>query len=413
MKKVLLLLVLAATSMAASAQTQYSNPVLNRSAPDPTVIRVGNLFYLYSTEDVRNVPIYASRNLVRWQYFGTCFKNDTRPQMVPNGGIWAPDINQIGDKFVLYYSKSEWGGEWECGIGVAVADSPRGPFTDVGKLFISNEIGVQNSIDPFFIEDNGKKYLFWGSFRGIYCIELAEDGLSIKRGASKRQVAGTLTEGTYIHKHDGYYYLIGSAGSCCEGLNSTYHMVVARARRVTGPYYNRHGQGALNNYFEPLLDRNDDIIGPGHCSEIVQDDAGQDWILYHGYSANDGNGGRKVFLDRVYWDEDGWPRIGDGTPTISGDAPIFNEGVDVEDLPEEAEGFIVRPRTVRDSFFISSTIDNAHFKYQVVALHGEVVKQGEGRDRIHVDMSDTPEGLYIVNIKGKKGETSQKILRKP
>ena len=50
----------------------------------------------------------------------------TRPQMVPDGGIWAPDINLIDGKYVLYYSKSTWGGEWECGIGVATADTPRG-----------------------------------------------------------------------------------------------------------------------------------------------------------------------------------------------------------------------------------------------------------------------------------------------
>jgi DNA-binding response OmpR family regulator len=73
--------------------------------------------------------------------------------MVPNGNIWAPDINMIGDKYVMYYSKSAWGGEWECGIGVATATKPQGPFTDEGKLFISSEIGVQNSIDPFYIEE--------------------------------------------------------------------------------------------------------------------------------------------------------------------------------------------------------------------------------------------------------------------
>lgn len=49
-------------------------------------------------------------------------------------------------------------------------------------MFRSNEINVQNSIDPFYIEDAGKKFLFWGSFRGIYGIELSEDGLSVKQG---------------------------------------------------------------------------------------------------------------------------------------------------------------------------------------------------------------------------------------
>lgn len=197
---------------------KYSNPVINRSAPDPTVLRDDDgTYWLYATENVRNVPIYRSDNLVDWTLTGTAFTNETRPQMVPDGSIWAPDIQKIGDKYYLFYSKSRWGGEWECGIGVATADKPEGPFTDHGKLFISNEIGVQNSIDPIYVEDGGKKYMFWGSFRGIYAIELSDDALSVRPGAKPIRIAGTLTEGTNIYKRDGYYYLIGSAGSCCDG----------------------------------------------------------------------------------------------------------------------------------------------------------------------------------------------------
>ena len=65
---------------------------------------------------------------------------------------------------------------------------PGRSFTDKGKLFISNEIGVQNSIDPFYIEEDGHKYLFWGSFRGIYGIELSDDGS--KAYATVRKRAG-------------------------------------------------------------------------------------------------------------------------------------------------------------------------------------------------------------------------------
>lgn len=411
MKRLIFAFTLAVSALAVHAQKQYSNPVINRSAPDPTVIRVGNIFYLYSTENIHNVPIFRSQDLITWRLSGRCFTDDTRPQMVPGGGIWAPDINKIGDKYVLYYSKSTWGGEWECGIGVATADSPLGPFTDVGPLFISSEIDVQNSIDPFFIEDNDRKYLFWGSFRGIYAIELSEDGLNVKEGASKRKVAGTRTEGTTIHKRGNYYYLIGSAGSCCEGANSTYHLLVARSKRLLGPYYDRSGNAATSNHFEMLLQRNEHVIGPGHCSEVFQDDAGQDWILYHGYDANDPDAGRKVYLDRIQWDENDWPYINDGTPSIQADAPLFGETVEVDELPEETEGFVVRPRSVRDSFLIESTFDNSTFRWQLVNLHGEVIKQGTTRRRVHVNMNDVPEGMYIVNIKSKKSETSQKILR--
>jgi len=319
------------TNYSAEAQQQYSNPVIDESLPDPTVIKAADgYFYLYATENIPNVPIYRSDNLVDWRRVGTAFTDNTRPQMVPNGRIWAPDINYINGKYVMYYSKSTWGGEWDCGIGVATAERPQGPFTDVGKLFISSEIGVQNSIDPFYIEEeDGSKYLFWGSFRGIYGIQLSDDGLSLKPGAEKVQIAGTLTEGTYIYKKDGYYYLFGSAGTCCEGLNSTYHVVVARSENLMGPYVNKSGRPALENNFMLVLQKSNKVVGPGHNSEIVQDDADQYWMLYHGFDAADPDGGRKVYLDQIIWDKDGWPTVRNRTPSVTANAPLFGEAAHI------------------------------------------------------------------------------------
>ena len=137
---------------------------------------------------------------------------------------------------------STWGGEWTCGIGVATSDSPQGPFEDHGMLFRSNEIGVRNSIDPFYIEDGGKKYLFFGSFHGIYAVELSDDGLSLKENTRPLRVAGDAYEGTYIHKRGKYYYLFASIGRCCEGLKSTYTTVVGRSESLMGPYWNKEGR---------------------------------------------------------------------------------------------------------------------------------------------------------------------------
>lgn len=312
-------------NVTAAEGNSYSNPVINQSAPDPTVIRADDgMYYLYATENTRNVPIFRSENLVDWTLIGTAFTDETRPQMVPDGAIWAPDIQKIGSRYVLYYSKSRWGGEWECGVGVATADSPAGPFTDHGKLFISNEIGVQNSIDPFYIEDNGVKYLFWGSFRGIYGIELADDGFSVKEGATPRRIAGTLTEGTNIFKHDGYYYLVGSAGSCCEGERSTYRVVVARSKDLFGPYCDKDGNAALDNGFSLLMERSEKVIGPGHNANFVADDAGEYWMLYHGFDAEEPEAGRKVYLDKISWDSEGWPRTASGQPSQSSARPVIS-----------------------------------------------------------------------------------------
>lgn len=298
----------------------YHNPVINYSLPDPSVIRgEDDYFYLYATENIRNLPIHRSKNLVDWEYVGTAFTNDTRPDFEPKGGLWAPDINKIGDKYVLYYSMSVWGGEWTCGIGCATADKPEGPFKDHGKMFRSNEINVQNSIDPFYIEDGGKKYLFWGSFRGIYGIELSDDGLSIKKGAKLRQVAGTAYEGTYIHKKDGYYYFFASIGTCCEGLKSTYTTVVGRSKKLFGPYVDKSGKKMLDNHHEVLIHKNDAFVGTGHNSEIVTDKAGNDWMFYHAVSTKN-PGGRVLMMDKVSW-KDGWPSVAGNSPSIEAERP--------------------------------------------------------------------------------------------
>ena len=300
----------------------YSNPVVNYSLPDPTVIRANDgYFYLYATEDIRNTPIHRSVDLVNWELVGTAFTNETRPTFEPRGGLWAPDINYVNGKYHLFYSMSVWGGEWTCGIGVATAEKPEGPFTDRGMLFRSNGIEVQNSIDPFYIEEEGKKYLFWGSFRGLYAIELSDDGLSVRPGAQKRRVAGTAYEGVYIHKRNGYYYMFASIGSCCAGLNSTYTTVVGRSRDLFGPYLDKQGRSMMENHHEVVIGKNEQFVGTGHNSEIVQDSKGQDWILYHAVSVANPKG-RVLMLDQVRW-ENNWPTIKGGSPSLNAERPIF------------------------------------------------------------------------------------------
>lgn len=301
----------------------YSNPVIASNMPDPTVIKTPDgWFYLYATESQRKLPIMRSKNLVDWVAVGAAFTSDGRPNFEPKGGLWAPDINYIKGQYVLYYSMSVWGGEQTCGIGVAVADRPEGPFTDRGMLFRSNKIGVTNSIDQFYIEDNGKSYLFWGSFRGIYGIELTNDGLAIKPGAEKVQVAGTAFEGTYITKKNGYYYFFASTGTCCEGVNSTYRTVVGRSTSLFGPYVDKSGKSMMDNGHEVVIDRNTRFVGNGHNSEIVQDKAGNDWMLYHGVDLKNPQG-RVLLLDQIKWDQAGWPYVEGGSPSLSAVRPEF------------------------------------------------------------------------------------------
>lgn len=89
---------------------RYANPLTSYSLPDPSVTRASDgYFYLYATEDIRNLPVFRSADLVDWEYRRTAFSEKSRPDFLPGGGLWAPDINRIGDRYVLYYSMSIWG----------------------------------------------------------------------------------------------------------------------------------------------------------------------------------------------------------------------------------------------------------------------------------------------------------------
>lgn len=318
----LLLLSFLSYSAGLMAENTYTNPVVDYSLPDPSVIKGDDgYYYLYATEDIRNLPIHRSKDLVNWELVGTAFTDETRPDFEPKGGLWAPDINKIGDKYVLYYSMSVWGGEWTCGIGCAVADTPAGKFKDCGMMFRSNGINVQNSIDPFYIEDGGKKYLFWGSFHGIYGIELSDDGLKVKEEAKPVQVAGDAYEGTYIHKRDGYYYLFASIGRCCEGIKSTYTTVVGRSDKLFGPYLDKQGRSMSDNHHEVLIQKNESFVGTGHNSEIVTDKAGDDWMFYHAVKVSDPDG-RVLMLDKIVWEDD-WPSVKTNSPSLESEKPVL------------------------------------------------------------------------------------------
>lgn len=318
----LLLLSFLSYSAGLMAENTYTNPVVDYSLPDPSVIKGDDgYYYLYATEDIRNLPIHRSKDLVNWELVGTAFTDETRPDFEPKGGLWAPDINKIGDKYVLYYSMSVWGGEWTCGIGCAVADTPAGKFKDCGMMFRSNGINVQNSIDPFYIEDGGKKYLFWGSFHGIYGIELSDDGLKVKEEAKPVQVAGDAYEGTYIHKRDGYYYLFASIGRCCEGIKSTYTTVVGRSDKLFGPYLDKQGRSMSDNHHEVLIQKNESFVGTGHNSEIVTDKVGNDWMFYHAVKVSDPDG-RVLMLDKIVWEED-WPSVKTNSPSLESEKPVL------------------------------------------------------------------------------------------
>lgn len=327
----------------------YINPVFKPILADPTFFKdpKSGKFYAYGTTDYWHtdnkehlIPIIKSDDFVNWSYVQDALTQKPTWKSESSAGVWAPDINFINGKYYLYYSYSTWG-DPDPGIGLAIADSPEGPFTDHGKVFKSSEINVRNSIDPIYFEENGKKYLFWGSYNngntaqtrwGTFVAELSEDGKSVPDLKNIVKITASDFEGVVIHKRGNYYYFFGSRGGCCAGVNSTYHLLVGRALSLKGPYLDKNGRdlARFNGVGTMMLNKNSAFVGPGHAARIITDKNGDDWILYHAMPNNaalaqiGGVNQRALMLDKVNWSSDGWPIVNDGTPSFERQrAPIF------------------------------------------------------------------------------------------
>jgi arabinan endo-1,5-alpha-L-arabinosidase len=321
------------------ADVLYQNPLFEPDVADPSFIRANDgWFYAYGTENTwspgvtRVVPIVRSQTMVEWEYVANAFT--VKPTWKQGGGgIWAPQIVFRNNTYYLYYSFSKWG-DSNPGIGLATSQYPYGPFTDQGKVFDAQSMGVANSIDQFFIEagegNSLKRYLFWGSFQGIYGIEMAEDMKTTV--GEKFKIAGNGFEATYIYPKNGKFYFFGSSGNCCEGANSQYRVSVAVADNIKGPYKTKTGVNILGDNREgtPFLvgDAATGWVGPGHNGEIITDDHGRDFILYHAIAVSNpllpnGATRRPLMMDEIIW-VDGWPTIAGGVPSSTQKtAPYF------------------------------------------------------------------------------------------
>lgn len=245
--------------------------------------------------------------------------------------LWAPDVVKIGDKWIYYYSVSDFG--YSAGIGYAVADEIGGPYTDMGRMFWSDEtgekeenVGIWSSIDQQVIfGDDGNIYMVLGSFSKIWLIQLTDDGMDLYspdpdipgwqyQRDHKVLIASNKYEGSWIFKRGDYWYYMGSAGTCCSGKDSTYRVLCGKADNIAGPYYDSEGK-RMDAYNEENGDMvvwakksNQNTIAPGHNS-VVMDDAGDFWWYGHCYYEYDGFRTRHLAMDKLLWDENDMPYI--------------------------------------------------------------------------------------------------------
>ncbi|MBK1441358.1 family 43 glycosylhydrolase [Parapedobacter sp. ISTM3] len=288
---------------------------------DPVLIKHENTYYLYATG--RGIAVWSSSDLTHWKREPPVFAEPPvwTTQAVPTfrGHFWAPDISYHNGQYYLYYSVSAFGKNTSSiGLATNVTLDPtdsRFQWVDRGKV-IQSYPGLTdwNAIDPNLVEDDsGGAYLAFGSFWGGLKIarltndrmDIAGDTLQLPTIASRSTQANPI-EAPFIFKKNGYYYLFASIDYCCKGVESTYKMIVGRAKTVTGPYVDDQGEDLAAGGGKLLLAGDDRWHGVGHNAVYTFDDV--DYMVFHGYDGHD-NGISKLRISQLYWDDSGWPEL--------------------------------------------------------------------------------------------------------
>ncbi len=305
MKSILLIctsvlsIIVTAQTLPLHQQAGKGNPVIPGYFADPTIKQIGDTYYMYATTDGNGgglgpSQVWISKDFVNWKI---------QPMNWPNTHwYWAPDMTKGYDgRYYLYYSQP-------VELYGAVSESPVGPWTPLlpdGKAFVPNYMipGVITLDGQTFTDDDGKIYMYWGTW-GIYpnhgcAVGLLNKDMKTfeKTALIPNTVAKDFFEAPYMFKRKGVYYMMYSSGHCED---HTYR--VQYVKSTTGPMgpfeYPKHN---------PILVTNDDgtIHGPGHHSILQK---GEDYyIVYHRHNNPHSGGGfhRQVAIDKIEFDDNG------------------------------------------------------------------------------------------------------------
>ncbi len=235
----------------------------------------------------------------------------------PGGGV-APDVIHIGDRFYVTYAKGGGGlgGHHASNVYIMWSktldpNSPDFGFKD--ETIVASSDGVEDcdAIDPAFLLDptDGRLWLSYGTYFGyIRLVEL--DPKTGKRVPGNQPVNLAIDmEATALMYRDGWYYLLGTHGTCCDGANSTYNIRVARSKKVTGPFLDNMGVDALQGGGKLVVAASGRFVGPGHFGLLDLGDGVQKFSCH--YEADLDRGGRSVLDIRPLLWKDGWPVGGD------------------------------------------------------------------------------------------------------
>ena len=313
------------------------NPIVPGDHPDPTIIRVGAMYWTASTSgDWAPVfALYRSKDLHRWTAEGSIFPD--APAWA-QGSFWAPEMVVDHGRILVYYVGRKRGGPL-C-VAVATAVQPEGPYTDHGPIVCQKD----GSIDPSFARNKrGEPFLIWkedGNSQRMPTTIWAQRLTSNLLNVSGEKVPllindpasweGGVVEAPYVMQHADRFYLFYAGNACC-GVNCNYAEGVARADHLLGPW--------TRDPANPIIRPNAAWRCPGHGT-AVETPAGKDFFIYHAYPvAGSVYLGRESVLDSITWTDDGWPLINGGRGPGAGK----HLGADSMQFSDEFEGASLNP----------------------------------------------------------------------
>ena len=235
----------------------------------------------------------------------------------PGGGA-APDAIKIGDRYLVIYGATGGGlGGGHNGRILTMwnktldPNSPDFKFTEAIVVAQSDGIEDNDAIDPGLLLDptDGRLWCSYGTYFGfIRLIEL--DPQTVKRVEGNIPVDIAIDcEATDLMYRNGWYYLLGTHGTCCDGANSTYNIVVGRSWKVTGPYLDNMGRDMLKGGGKLVIAAGGRVNGPGHFGRVILED-GVEKMSCH-YEADLDQSGLSVLGIRPLLWKNEWPFAGD------------------------------------------------------------------------------------------------------
>ncbi|MBR0042174.1 MAG: family 43 glycosylhydrolase [Bacteroides sp.] len=299
MKKNILIASIAMLAAVNSAEAQIGNPYIH----DPsTIMECEGKFYTFGT---------GGGGLISPDGY-TWDSGAVRP-----GGGAAPDAIKIGDRYLVAYGATGGGlGGGHAGIIYTMWNKTLDPKSPDFKYSEPNLVAQSeydedcDAIDPsLLMGPDGRLWMSYGTYFGfIRLVELNPATGKRVEGNKAIDIAIDCEASALIYRN-GWYYLLGTHGTCCDGVNSTYNIVVGRSRNVTGPYIDNVGRDMLKGGGKMVLAAGGRLIGAGHFGRYIVEE-GVEKMSCH-FEADMDRSGRSVLNVRpLVWKND-WPVAGE------------------------------------------------------------------------------------------------------